>query len=172
MSNVIAYIMLRESCSRTDIPRVLVCCDYFNSYEMGEIDRLIFRAKLVDINYDVFISAKTEHKKRSPEHCLKQRLRSLENRAKKHCSLFWEEVVKEEIAKRPRYYTIEGIAADKAEIEKYLSAAEKNFAPALSINELEDWLIRHSPFINPEIDRLMQTITAKAKKEFLKLMWK
>lgn len=99
MSNVIAYIMLRESSSRTDIPRVLVCCDYFNSYEMGEIDRLIFRAKLVDINYDVFISAKTEHKQRSPEHCLKQRLRSLENRAKKHCSLFWEEVVKEEVAK-------------------------------------------------------------------------
>ena len=170
MSDVVEMIALSNRCERNDIPRVLASVDYFNEADRRELERLINRARLLDINYELVVSSKIEHRQRSPEHCLKQRLRNLEVRAKKASSLFWEEIVREEIEKRPNYYTIEGIAAGRAEIEKYLAAAESNFAPACSIRELENWLIRHSPFINPEIDRFMQTIMSKAKKEFLNLM--
>ena len=156
MSNVTASITLDERCKRTDIPRVLVAIDYFNQDDMSELERLIYKAKLVDVGYQITITAETIHKTRSPEKRLAQRLRLLENRAKKASGLFWREIVDSEIAKRPDYYTLEGVKKSIAEIEQYLVKSEIEHAPAFSLDELKDWLRKHSPFINPDLDRLME----------------
>lgn len=155
MSNVTASITLDERCKRTDIPRVLVAIDYFNQDDMSELERLIYKAKLVDVGYQITITAETIHKTRSPEKRLAQRLRLLENRAKKASGLFWREIVDSEIAKRPDYYTLEGVKKSIAEIEQYLVKSEIEHAPAFSLDELKDWLRKHSPFINPDLDRLI-----------------
>ena len=155
MSNVTASITLSDRCKRTDIPRVLVAVDYFNKPEMNELERLSYKARLVDVNYQINITTETGYKPRTAEQRLKQRLRLLETRAKKASELFWEEIVESEIARRPSYYTLEGVKKAIAEIEQYLVKSEIEHAPAFSLDELKDWLRKHSPFINPELDRLM-----------------
>lgn len=155
MSYVTASITLDERRKRTDIPRVLVAVDYFNKADMSELERLIYKAKLVDVGYQITITAETIHKTRSPEKRLAQRLRLLENRAKKASGLFWKEIVDSEIAKRPDYYTLEGVKKAIAEIEQYLADSEVKHTPAFTLDGLRDWLRTHSPFINPDLDRLM-----------------
>lgn len=147
--------MLNERCKRTDIPRVLVTVDYFNEADLCELERLIYKAKLVDVNYQITITNETKHKLRSPEQRLSQRLRLLENRAKKASELFWEEIVESETARRPDYYTLEGVKKTMAEIEKYLADSEVRHTPAFTLDGLRDWLRTYSPFINPDLDRLM-----------------
>lgn len=155
MSYVTASITLNERRKRTDIPRVLVAVDYFNKADMSELERLIYKAKLVDVGYQITITAETIHKTRSPEKRLAQRLRLLENRAKKASELFWEEIVESEIARRPIYYTLEGVKKTMTEIEQYLADSEVKHTPAFTLDGLRDWLRTHSPFINPELDRLI-----------------
>ena len=156
MSNVIASIALSPQCNRRDIPRVLASVDYFDQVGFSMLQRLVFRAKLIDINYQMTLTIKTKRNSRSPAHCLIQRLRLLESRAKKASSLFWKEIVKEEIARRPRYYSIEAITADRALLEKSLAAAEKLRTPTVQVEELEDWLKKHSPFINKDLDKTIE----------------
>lgn len=154
-SKIVASIVLSERCKRTDIPRVMVSVDYFNENDMKELYRLFYKTKLVDIGYQINITAQTQYRPRSPEQRLAQRLRLLESRAKKASELFWQEIVDSEIAKRPDYYTLEGVKKAIAEIEQYLVKSEIEHAPAFSLDELKDWLRKHSPFINPELDRLI-----------------
>lgn len=155
MSNVTASITLSDRCKRTDIPRVLVTVDYFDKPEMDELDRLIYKAQLVDVNYQINITTETKYKPRTAEQRLKQRLRLLETRAMKASELFWQEIVESEIARRPDYYTLEGVKKTMAEIERYLADSEVKHTPAFTLEELRDWLRTHSPFINPDLDRLM-----------------
>lgn len=155
MSNVMASITLDQRSKRTDIPRVLVSVDYFNDSDMSELYSLFYKVKLVDMGYQLHITTETKHKPHSPEQRLAQRLRLLENRAKKASCLFWQDIVDSEIAKRPDYYTIEGVKKAMNEIERYLVESEIKHTPAFTIDELKDWLIKHSPFINPELDRIM-----------------
>ena len=155
MSNVTASITLNERCKRTDIPRVLVAVDYFDKPKMDELERLSYKARLVDVNYQINITTETKYKPRTAEHRLKQRLRLLETRAKKASELFWEEIVEGEIARRPDYYTLEGVKRTMAEIEQYLADSEVKHTPAFTLEGLKDWLLKHSPFINPDLDRLM-----------------
>ena len=156
MSKVTASITLSDRCKRTDIPRVLVAVDYFNKPEMNELERLSYKTRLVDVNYQINITTETGYKPRTAEQRLKQRLRLLETRAKKASELFWQEIVEDEIARRPDYYTLEGVKKTMDEIEKYLADSEIKHTPAFTLNELRDWLRKHSPFINPELDRLMK----------------
>ena len=156
MSNVTASITLNERCKRTSIPRVLVAVDYFNKPEMNELERLSYKARLVDVNYQINITTETGYKPRTAEQRLKQRLRLLETRAKKASELFWEEIVESEIARRPSYYTLEGVKKTMTEIEQYLADSEIKLTPAFTLEGLKDWLLKHSPFINPELDRLMK----------------
>lgn len=155
MSNVTASITLNERCERTDIPRVLVAVDYFDKPKMDELERLSYKARLVDVNYQITVTTETKYKPRSSEQRLAQRLRLLESRAKKASGLFWQEIVDSEIKRRPSYYTLEGVKKAMDEIERYLIEAEIKHAPAFTLTELKDWLRKHSPFINPELDRLM-----------------
>ena len=155
MSNVTASITLNERCKRTDIPRVLVAVDYFDKPKMDELERLSYKARLVDVNYQINITTETGYKPRTAEQRLKQRLRLLETRAKKASELFWEEIVESEIARRPSYYTLEGVKKTMDEIEQYLADSEIKHAPAFTLDGLRDWLRKHSPFINPDLDRLM-----------------
>lgn len=155
MSKVTASITLNERCKRTDIPRVLVAVDYFDKSEMSELERLSYKVRLVDVNYQINITTETKYKPRSAEQRLKQRLRLLETRAKEASELFWEEIVESEIVRRPDYYTLEGVKKTMAEIERYLADSVVKHAPAFSLDELKDWLRKHSPFINPDLDRLM-----------------
>jgi hypothetical protein len=156
MSKVTASITLNERCKRTDIPRVLVAVDYFDKPKMDELERLSYKARLIDADYQINITTETGYKPRTAEHRLKQRLRLLETRAKKASELFWEEIVESEIARRPDYYTLEGVKKTMDEIEKYLADSEIKHTPAFTLDELRDWLRKHSPFINPELDRLMK----------------
>lgn len=156
MSKVTASITLNERCKRTDIPRVLVAVDYFDKPKIDELERLSYKARLIDVNYQINITTETEYKPRTAEQRLKQRLRLLETRAKKASELFWEEIVKSEIARRPDYYTLEGVKKTMDEIEQYLADSEVKHTPAFTLDELRDWLRKHSPFINPELDRLMK----------------
>lgn len=156
MSNVTASITLNERCKRTDIPRVLVAVDYFDKPKMDELERLSYKARLIDVNYQINITNETEYKPRTAEQRLKQRLRLLETRAKKASELFWEEIVESEIARRPDYYTLEGVKKVMAEIEQYLADSEVKHTPAFTLEGLKDWLLKHSPFINLELDRLMK----------------
>lgn len=155
MTAVTASIVLDQRSKRTDIPRVLVSVDYFNENDMKELYRLFYKTKLVDIGYQINITTQTQYKPRSPEQRLAQRLRLLESRAKKTSELFWQDIVDSEIAKRPDYYTIEGVKKNMNEIERYLVESEIKHTPAFTLDELKDWLIKHSPFINPELDRIM-----------------
>lgn len=147
--------MLNDRCKRTDIPKVLVAVDYFDKPEMDELERLSYKVRLVDVNYQINVTTETKYKPRSAEQRLKQRLRLLETRAKKASELFWEEIVEGEIARRPDYYTLEGVKKTMAEIEKYLTDSEVKHTPAFTLDGLRDWLRTHSPFINPDLDRLM-----------------
>ena len=156
MSKVTASITLNERCKRTDIPRVLVAVDYFDKPEMNELERLSYKARLVDVNYQINITTETGYKPRTAEQRLKQRLRLLETRAKKASVLFWEEIVESEIARRLDYYTLEGVKKVMAEIERYMADSEVKHTPAFTLDGLRDWLRKHSPFINPELDRLMK----------------
>lgn len=156
MSNVTASITLNERCKRTSIPRVLVAVDYFDKPKMDELERLSYKARLVDVNYQINITTETGYKPRTAEQRLKQRLRLLETRAKKASELFWEEIVESEIARRPSYYTLEGVKKTMTEIEKYLADSEVKHTPAFTLDGLRDWLRKHSPFINPDLDRLMK----------------
>ena len=155
MSNVMASITLDERNKRTDIPRVLVSVDYFNESDMKELYRLFYKTKLVDVGYQITITTITKHKPRSPEQRLAQRLRLLESRAKKASELFWQDIVDSEIAKRPDYYTIEGVKKAVNEIEQYIVESEIKHTPTFTLDELKDWLRKHSPFINSGLDRLM-----------------
>lgn len=155
MSNVTASITLSERCKRTDIPKVLVSVDYFDKPKMDELERLSYKVRLVDVNYQINITMETGYKPRTAEQRLKQRLRLLETRAKKASELFWEEIVESEIARRPDYYTLEGVKRTMAEIEQYLADSEVKHTPAFTLDGLRDWLRTHSPFINPDLDRLM-----------------
>lgn len=155
MTAVTASIVLDQSSKRADIPRVLVSVDYFNDSDMSELYSLFYKVKLVDVGYRLYITTETKHKPRSPEKRLEQRLHLLENRAKKASCLFWQDIVDSEIAKRPDYYTIEGVKKAMNEIEKYLVESEIKHTPAFTLDELKDWLRKHSPFINPELDRIM-----------------
>lgn len=155
MSNVTASITLCDRCKRNDIPRVLVSVDYFDDSDMIKLYSLIYKVMLVDVNYQINITAETKYKPRTAEQRLKQRLRLLETRAKKAGELFWEEIVESEIARRPDYYTLEGVKKTMDEIEKYLADSEIKHTPAFTLDELRDWLRTHSPFINPDLDRLM-----------------
>lgn len=155
VSKVVASIVLSERCKRNDIPRVLVSVDYFNDSDMNKLYSLFYKTKLVDVDYQLFITTATKYKPRSPEQRLAQRLRLLESRAKKTSELFWQDIVDSEIAKRPDYYTIEGVKKTMNEIERYLVESEIKHTPAFTLDELKDWLIKHSPFINPELDRIM-----------------
>lgn len=155
MSNVTASITLNDRCKRTDIPRVLVAVDYFDKPEMDELERLSYKVRLVDVNYQINITTETKYKPRSAEQRLKQRLRLLETRAKKASELFWEEIVESEIARRPDYYTLEGVKKTMTEIKQYLADSEVKHTPAFTLDGLRDWLRTHSPFINPDLDRLM-----------------
>lgn len=165
MSNVTASITLNERCKRTDIPRVLVAVDYFNKPEMDELERLSYKVRLVDVNYQINITKETKYKPRSAEQRLKQRLRLLETRAKKASELFWEEIVESEIARRPDYYTLEGVKKTMAEIERYLADSEVRHTPAFTLEGLRDWLRTHSPFINPDLDRLMAFCYRRLERE-------
>ena len=156
MSNVTASITLSDRCKRTDIPRVLVAVDYFDKPKMDELERLSYKARLVDVNYQINITTETGYKPRAAEQRLKQRLRLLETRAKKASVLFWEEIVESEIARRPDYYTLEGVKKVMAEIERYMADSEVKHTPAFTLDGLRDWFRKHSPFINPELDRLMK----------------
>lgn len=155
MSKVTASITLNERCKRTDIPRVLVAVDYFDKPKMDELERLSYKARLVDVNYQINITTETGYKPRTAEQRLKQRLRLLETRAKKASELFWQEIVEGEIARRPDYYTLEGVKKVMAEIERYMADSEVRHTPAFTLDGLRDWLRKHSPFINPDLDRLM-----------------
>ncbi|MDM8227727.1 hypothetical protein [Parasutterella secunda] len=155
MSNVTASITLSDRCKRTDIPRVLVAVDYFDKPKMDELERLSYKARLADVNYQINITTETGYKPRTAEQRLKQRLRLLETRAKKASELFWQEIVEGEIARRPDYYTLEGVKKTMDEIEKYLADSEIKHTPAFTLDELRDWLRKHSPFINHDLDRLM-----------------
>lgn len=155
MSNVTASITLNERCKRTDIPRVLVAVDYFDKPKMDELERLIYKVRLIDVNYQINITAETGYKPRTAEHRLKQRLLLLETRAKKASELFWKEIVDSEIARRPDYYTLEGVKKTMAEIERYLADSEVKHAAAFTLDGLREWLRTHSPFNNPDLDRLM-----------------
>ena len=155
MSNVTASITLNDRCKRKDIPRVLVAVDYFDKPYMDELERLSYKARLVDVNYQINITTETGYKPRTADQRLKQRLRLLETRAKKASELFWEEIVESEIARRPDYYTLEGVKKTMAEIERYLADSELKHTPAFTLEGLRDWLRTHSPFINPDLDRLM-----------------
>lgn len=155
MSKVTDSITLNERCKRTDIPRVLVAVDYFDKPKMDELERLSYKARLVDANYQINIATETGYKPRTAEQRLKQRLRLLETRAKKASVLFWEEIVESEIARRPDYYTLEGVKKVMAEIERYMDDSEVKHTPAFTLDGLRDWLRKHSPFINPDLDRLM-----------------
>lgn len=155
MSKVTASITLNERCKRTDIPRVLVAVDYFDKPKMDELERLSYKARLVDVNYQINITTETGYKPRTSEQRLKQRLRLLETRAKKASELFWQEIVEGEIARRPDYYTLEGVKKVMAEIERYMADSEVRHTPAFTLDGLRDWLRKHSPFINPDLDRLM-----------------
>lgn len=154
-SKVVASIVLSERCKRNDIPRVLVSVDYFNDSDMNKLYSLFYKIKLVDVDYQLFITTATKYKPRSPEQRLAQRLRLLETRAKKNSELFWEEIVESEIDRRPDYYTLEGVKKTMAEIEQYLADSEVKNTPAFTLDGLRDWLRKHSPFINPDLDRLM-----------------
>lgn len=155
MSKVTASITLNERCKRTDIPRVLVAVDYSDKPKIDELERLSYKARLVDVNYQINITTETGYKPRTAEQRLKQRLRLLETRAKKASVLFWEEIVESEIARRPDYYTLEGVKKVMAEIERYMADSEVKHTPAFTLDGLRDWLRKHSPFINPDLDRLM-----------------
>ena len=155
MSNVTASITLNDRSKRTDIPRVLVTVDYFDKLRMDELERLSYKARLVDVNYQINVTTETKYKPRTAEQRLAQRLRLLETRAKKASELFWEEIVESEIARRPSYYTLEGVKKTMAEIERYLADSEVKHTPAFTLDGLRDWLRTHSPFINPDLDRLM-----------------
>ena len=154
-SKVVASIVLSERCKRNDIPRVLVAEDYFDKPKMDELERLSYKARLVDVNYQINITTDTKYKPRTAEQRLKQRLRLLETRAKKASELFWEEIVESEIARRPDYYTLEGVKKTMADIEQYLADSEVKHTPAFTLDGLKDWLRTHSPFVNPDLDRLM-----------------
>lgn len=155
MSNVTASITLSDRCKRADIPRVLVAVDYFDDSDMIKLYSLVYKVMLVDVNYQINITTETGYKPRTAEQRLKQRLRLLETRAKKASELFWEEIVESEIARRPDYYTLEGVKRTMAEIERYLAYSEVKHTPAFTLDGLRDWLRTHSPFINPDLDRLM-----------------
>ena len=156
MSNVTASITLNDRSKRTDIPLVLVTVGYFDKLRMDELERLSYKARLVDVNYQINVTTETKYKPRTAEQRLAQRLRLLETRAKKASELFWEEIVESEITRRPDYYTLEGVQKTIAEIERYLAASEVKHTPAFTLDGLKDWLLKHSPFINPELDRLMK----------------
>ena len=155
MSKVTASITLSDRYKRADIPRVLVAVDYFDKPKMDELERLSYKARLVDVNYQINITTETGYKPRTAEQRLKQRLQLLETRAKKASGLFWEEIVESEIARRPDYYTLEGVKKVMAEIERYMADSEVKHIPAFTLDGLRDWLRTHSPFINPDLDRLM-----------------
>ena len=156
MSNVTASITLNERCKRTSIPRVLVAVDYFDKLKMDELERLSYKARLIDADYQINITTETRYKPRTAEQRLKQRLRLLETRAKKASELFWQEIVEGEIARRPDYYTLEGVKKTMDEIERYMADSGVKHTPAFTLDGLRDWLRKHSPFINPELDRLMK----------------
>lgn len=153
---VTASIALSNRVNRSDIPRVLVSIDYFNEEDLAKLKSLSVRAMLIDINYRIEVDTPSKHRQASPERRLNQRLKMLERRSRKESGLFWEAVMADEIAKRPRYYSIEAIKSDLTEIERALAEYEIERKPALSLDELENWLIRNSPFINEELDRQMQ----------------
>lgn len=155
MSKVTASITLNERCKRNDIPRVLVSVDYFDDSDMIKLYSLLYKVMLVDVNYRINITAETVYKPRTAEQRLKQRLRLLETRAKKASELFWQEIVEGEIARRPDYYTLEGVKKTMDEIERYMADSEVKHTPAFTLDGLRDWLRKHSPFINPDLDRLM-----------------
>lgn len=155
-SKVVASIVLSERCKRNDIPRVLVSVDYFDDSDMIKLYSLVYKVMLVDVNYQINITTETKYKPRTAEQRLAQRLRLLETRAKKASELFWEEIVESETARRPDYYTLEGVKKTMAEIEQYLADSEIKHAPAFTLDRLKDWLLKHSPFINPDLDRLME----------------
>ena len=155
-SKVVASIVLSERCKRNDIPRVLVSVDYFDDSDMIKLYSLVYKVMLVDVNYQINITTETKYKPRTAEQRLAQRLRLLETRAKKASELFWEEIVESETARRPDYYTLEGVKKTMAEIEQYLADSEIKHAPAFTLDGLKDWLLKHSPFINPDLDRLME----------------
>ena len=154
-SKVVASIVLSERCKRNDIPRVLVSVDYFDDSDMIKLYSLVYKVMLVDVNYQINITTETKYKPRTAEQRLAQRLRLLETRAKKASELFWQEIVEGEIARRPDYYTLEGVKKTMDEIEKYLADSEIKHTPAFTLDGLRDWLRTHSPFINPDLDRLM-----------------
>lgn len=154
-SKVVASIVLSERCKRNDIPRVLVSVDYFDDSDMIKLYSLVYKVMLVDVNYQINITTETKYKPRTAEQRLAQRLRLLETRAKKASELFWEEIVESETARRPDYYTLEGVKKTMAEIEQCLADSEVKHTPAFTLDELRDWLRTHSPFINPDLDRLM-----------------
>ena len=130
--------------------------DYFDDSDMIKLYSLVYKVMLVDVNYQINITTETKYKPRTAEQRLAQRLRLLETRAKKASELFWEEIVESETARRPDYYTLEGVKKTMAEIEQYLADSEIKHAPAFTLDGLKDWLLKHSPFINPDLDRLME----------------
>lgn len=149
-----AAIRLSFGCKRTDIPACLCSVDYTDSESVAKLEKLCWRAKLLDTHYAFCIDIGTERKQKSPEQRLAQRLRNLERRAKKSAPLFWEDIVKNEIARRPDYFTLEGVKACMEEVEKQLSEDLRANSPAFSIDEIESALNKICPFINPEIEAL------------------
>lgn len=155
VSNTLGAIVLSSRNKRTDIPRVLCEIDFFNYEDRCELENLHYKAMLVDVDYEFQVYPKTIYRPRSPEQCLRQRLRNLETRAKKASSLFWKDIVDAEISKRPRYYSIDGVREQRAEMEKYQKEVEQYNKPAFSLDGLRNWLRTQSPFINPELDKMM-----------------
>lgn len=152
----IAQIQLSHLSKRMDIPRVLCAIDAFDEAASKRLEDLFYKAKLIDLHYQMVIYTESKQRKRlSAESRLNRRLKELEKRAQKASGLFWQEIVDSEIAKRPDYYTLEGVKKTMDEIEKYLADSEIKHTPAFTLDGLRDWLRKHSPFINPDLDRLM-----------------
>lgn len=141
---------------RTDIPKCLCAVDGQDEKAVKELERLVCRAHQIDIHYTICVDTEFKHKTKSPEARLNQRLRNLENRAKKAAPLFWTDIVESEKAKRPDYYTIEGVKKMLDESEAYLQRAREIYKPAYSLAELESALNRIAPFINPEMEEMMR----------------
>lgn len=153
----IAQIQLSHLSKRMDIPRVLCAIDAFDEAASKRLEDLFYKAKLIDLHYQMVIYTESKQRKRlSAESRLNRRLKELEKRAQKASSLFWEDIVKDTIKKRPNYYSLEGIDEQDKKLDDYMAEYDKKLEPVFTLDTVFDWVNRNSPFINPELDKLMK----------------
>lgn len=146
-------ILIAPNHPLVDLPQCLCSGDLDDPKQAAIIYKALWWSKLLSIYYHVAIDVSPKHPRRvSPKVRLGLRLRNLERRAKKESDLFWQDIVADEIARRPEYYDLAALERQEASRLQSIETVELP-KPVVPINEVLDWLKRNSPMINTEFDR-------------------